>query len=1024
MKFSLKVIVYIFFGFEISSISVAQDHDYRFKNLTTDEGYNLNISGNVVQDKQGFIWFPAFDGLYRYDGYGFKKFEHRDSDPHSLSFNTIYSLYADADGSLWVGTFGGGLNHLDPATGKFSVYRYDAADSSSISSDRASLVFRDSKKRLWIATPGPNGLCIFNDSSKTFRRITIGNSDDPEKEKNKKNNVYGIAEAADGDLFIANWDGLYILSDQTNLFTAYRCDTGEFCDRNNTMGPVCLDEDGILWIGTWGAGLKSFDKKTGIFQTYLWNKIAGISRTNNIVKGIEMKSKDELWVARLDHTGFGPLAVFDKKKKEFSFIDHSPGDPQSIADGQGAGLFKDKSGHLWISIGNKGVSRLDLNKKSLSHIQIEMKTYSDLPSPTVVSCWKDTARNLAYAGTSWSDGLYIIDLKTGCTMRAKGQESKKGITEWVTYADKDSVYIAGDRLKILDPVSQTISLFIPQPPSQVSNVGTDLQGNLWCISENKVLHFDKRLKSWDILQVPAVKDEPAFMLHDIALHSDGTIWTGSDEHGIFIIDPVTRHIRNIRKSTGEGGLPFNTVICFKSDKQGKMWCGGIGGIAIYEPDGKTDRFTRISAEHGLLNDFVNHLKCDSEGFIWASTLKGLSKINPADRSISNYEINSGLFKKQQITSFDIADDGQIITGTIGGLTHFFPDQLKKKTTEPQLAISSFRIFDKEHPLPLPGQPEPLKLEHHQNYFSFEFAALTFSDADENRYAYKLEGFDKDWIQAGNRRYAAYTNLPGGEYIFKLKAANKEGVWNSKPLTIPLFIGTPWWKTSWFYALIAAVICGSAYLFYLYRIRQLKAIFAIRNRLAADLHDEVGSSLSNIRLLSEMLQTSGNTPGKKATENLIAEQIRENARDTLEGMYDIIWNLNPSNDHLGFLLGRLKEQTLPLTENRNIELTWDITNLDKSVKLSLEKRKDLYLSCKEAIQNVLKYSECSDLELHAHTSGNSIQITISDNGKGFSGNPSHGGNGLVNMRQRMERWKGRCVIASSVNGTTVNLSLPI
>jgi ligand-binding sensor domain-containing protein len=999
----------LYTAFTYSSASA----QYRFDNVTSAGGYQLQVCGNIVQDTKGYIWFPAFDGLYRYDGYGVKKFSHKNSDEHSLSFNTVNSLHADADGSVWAGTFGGGLNRLDPSTGYCEIFRFDKNDTTSLAGDRIPVVFRDSKKRFWVSTPGINGLCLFNDSSRNFTRIRLGEAGLSPELMQKCNNVFGIAEDKDGDIYFSTWDGLFILHQNGNV-TVHRCDTNHLRDRNNCMGPLHIDNNGIAWIGTWGGGLKKFDKKTGEFNSYFWNKEAGVSYTNNICQGIAEKSNDELWITIVDSRDYGPLAVFNKNTGVFSIIRHKEGDIHSIPDEQGSGAFRDRDGNLWVTTGRKGFSFLDLNFRTVSFQPMPLHFSNDKPGAAVTSFYKDTINHLVFTGTTWSDGIYSMDLHNEKVLPVKDPYASGDESTNILYAGKQ-IYLTGKIFRTLDPVTRKVDVFEPQPPSPVQELVEDPTGNLWCLSKHDFLFLDSQKHIWKKIPVSLQNMASTFGLHGMAIYQDGSIWTGSDENGIFIIDRNDYTVRNLNKNNS--GLPFNTYTCFCPDRNGRMWCGGIGGIVIYDKIAGRDSFLCLSGENGMISDFVKELKMDSSGYLWALTLSGLIRINPHTYHMDNFDYETGIFGNRGLTGFDIGGDGELLVGSEMGYSHFYPEELQPAKHAPPIVITSFKIFDKEYPMKGSEGNSPVNLNYDQDYFSFEFAALTYSHPEKNQYAYRLDGFDRDWVYCGTRRYAAYTNVPGGNYIFHVKAAGADGTWYEQEVAVPLFIATAWWKTKWFYTVIVIFALGFIYIVYEYRIRQLKKIFEIRNKLAADLHDDVGSSLSNIRLLSEMLPDDNGKQG-------IAGLIRDNARETMEGMYDIIWNLNPANDHIEHLLGRLKEQTIHHTEARNILLLWNLDELKHSIKLPVEKRKDLYLSCKEAIQNVLKYSRCSDLQVKASTDGNKIIIRISDNGSGFTISENTGGNGMINMKTRMEKWKGRCRVETSATGTTVTLELPV
>ncbi len=1013
MKFAVLLML-LFSG----SLAKADDLFYRFRHFTATGNFNGQVCGNIVQDKSGFIWIPTYDGLYRFDGYTYKKYEHRISDPASLSFNTVSCLFADDDGTIWAGTFGGGLNHLDPATGKCIIYRNKNLPGS-LPGDRVSCIYSGRSGKLWIATAG-SGLSIFDRGSGQFHRIAMGSEQADANEISNRNNIFGMLEDRDGDLLVTTWDGLYIRDHLTGKMSVFRCDPDFKRERNNCMGPLCQDSSGTIWIGTWGGGLKEFDKASKKFTTHLWNKAAGISPTNNICQGVIPKSADELWIAIVDCKGYAPLGIMNTRSRSFSFVSRHEEDAASVPVVSASGLYSDRDNNIWISFGRNGLSRLDLHHQCLPFESVRLSSFPNLPSPAVSALWKDAKNGKLVIGTKWSNEIVVQDLKKNSfytyVFPAGDQQNISAV--YVTRNGK--ILVGGEKLWEADTVHHQLKAVKPPPPGPVYAMAEDGNGNLWCTSSGSTMYIFQRNGSWTSL--PVIPTAPGIPLHGLTKDTKGRMWTGSDEHGLFVIDPATFKILNFSKTTDPDKIRFDTFISFHEDRSGRMWCGGIGGIAVSENNGGTEVFRTIANEEGLSNTFVSGIQSDTAGNMWALTLSGISRIRFSDLSVTNFETTSARFIKRLVTSFYITGDNEFFLGSEGGYTHFYPSDLFQSTPPPAVAITSFKVFDREYPLPANGK-NPLSLTYDQNYFSFEFAALNFDDAGRNRYAYMLEGLDQNWIMSGDRRYVSYTNLTGGNYIFRVKASGEDGTWSESGVALPLHIGTAWWKTGWFYLAVTLLSILMVVSIYSYRLRQIKAIHSIRNRLAADLHDEVGSSLSNIRLLSEMLPLN-NTHIGSFHEQRIVDQIRENSKSTLEGMYDIIWNLHATDDKLENLLGRLKEQTVVLTETKNIHLEWDIKDLDPGTRLSVEKRRDLYLASREGIQNALKHSGCSMLSLKVSTRRQTVTVDISDNGKGISAQHTDGGNGLTGMKQRMDKWKGHCVIASSGTGTSVRLTLPV
>jgi two-component sensor histidine kinase len=316
------------------------------------------------------------------------------------------------------------------------------------------------------------------------------------------------------------------------------------------------------------------------------------------------------------------------------------------------------------------------------------------------------------------------------------------------------------------------------------------------------------------------------------------------------------------------------------------------------------------------------------------------------------------------------------------------------------------------------ETKEIELSYSQNVFSFEFSALDYISPYKNRYAYMMEGFDENWIYSGNRRYITYTNLDPGKYIFKVKGSNNDGVWNEKGVQLIIRILPPLWKTWWFITLALIIIIGIIGLIIYFRVKNLIEISKFRTKLAADLHDNIGSSLTEISILSEVISKKIKTEEKDVTKSLKA--ISSNARSLVDNMSDIVWLVNPKRDSLYDLILRLRDTYSELSSYTNISFrSENIISLQK-VSLSMEHRQNLYLIFKEAINNCITHSGCTEINLDASVKGRILEMTLKDNGKGFCKDAvkKGEGNGLENMLNRAKKIGGHLIINSKIGEGTI------
>jgi signal transduction histidine kinase len=372
--------------------------------------------------------------------------------------------------------------------------------------------------------------------------------------------------------------------------------------------------------------------------------------------------------------------------------------------------------------------------------------------------------------------------------------------------------------------------------------------------------------------------------------------------------------------------------------------------------------------------------------------------------LQNSEFNSNAALK--------SSTGDFYFGGISGFNVFRPERLKADTVSANLVINSLKVFDKEHAL----KEDRLELEHFENYLTIQFAAIEFSSPEKIRYSYKLEGFDRHWIDAGEKRYAHYTNLDPGTYVFHVKAANADGYWTKRDTTVSFVISPPFWKTWWFVASAVLVCAFIAYSMHRYRLSQSLRVERLRNKIASDLHDEVGSSLTRISIYSDLLR-SGTEEEQGKT---YLKSISEMSREIVSTMSDIVWSIDNRNDSTGSLMIRMKDFANEVLQARNIEMTFVIKGVDENKNLDPALKQNIYLIFKESINNIVKHAQAQKVSIAITNQGNEFLMSIHDDGRGFEINGSQKGNGLRNMHRRAQAIDSTFEIQNH-QGTTITVS---
>jgi len=421
---------------------------------------------------------------------------------------------------------------------------------------------------------------------------------------------------------------------------------------------------------------------------------------------------------------------------------------------------------------------------------------------------------------------------------------------------------------------------------------------------------------------------------------------------------------------------------------------------------------------------------DDYGNLWVLTSRGLTIFNenlPSGRRFKYFDLNEGIDNASVYsptrTQLLKNKRGEIYWSGVNGLYRFYPQNLNRSSQAPAIRLTEFRLFNEAVKLDTAiAEIKTIRLNYDQDFFSFAFAALDFTNSLKNQYAYKLEGLDRDWVQAGIKREANYTHIPPGEYVFRVKGANADGVWNEDGVSVQIIISPPFWKTWWFRLLILAIIAGLLEALHKYRLSKKLEIERTRLRIARDLHDDVGSSLSSIALTAELLQKE---PASDGLDKRRLERVQTTAQKLAGNLKEIVWAIDPQKDKLNDLLQHMKETADELLGQKGITYTVDFPSEDLPQSLHMDFRRNLFLIYKEMLHNVVKHAAATQVDIALTKSNGMLQLQVSDNGKGFGEENAGNGSGLKSMRARAGELKGQMEISSHPgSGTTVRLTVKI
>ncbi len=843
MSVKCKNIILIFTGtifslFILTSELPAQISDLKFEHLY--DGLSQSSVRCILKDSKGYMWFGTYYGLNKYDAYGFKIYKYDQKDPGSLSGNRISCIFEDHEGIVWVGTYLEGLNAYNRETDSFIHYRNNPNDPASLSSDFIRTIFEDSKGNLWIGTLN-GGMNLFERAGKSFKHFQKNPTD---KNSLQNNDIFSIIEDREGKLWIGtNGGGIHLFDPEAKSFSYFKYTNDNPMNLNaNNFGKI-LKEDkkgGDIWIGTSGEGIWFFDKYEHTFKNYSFGKNKqGLN--HQIVTDIYQDESGNLWIA----TDGGGINVLDPVKETYTYIQNDPDDNNSISNNQVYTIYRDDQDIIWIGNYNGAINIYNKNLSKFSLYRQSNRNKNSLSFKSVLSFCED------YEGKIWigtdGGGLNLFDRERNLFKHFKHDENNPnsigGNAVTKVYEDKRKnlwigTYAAGliryDRGKnkfvsyLNNPIDdRTIN------SNNVWVIFEDSRNNLWIGTLDGGLNLYDRDKNTFRHYMHQEGDDNSISHNTLmVIYEDrkGNLWIGTEGGGLNKFNrDLQKFTRYVHNPDQPDCIPNNDVKSILEDSDGNLWIGTAGG-GLSLLDRETDKFKTITVENGLPSNAVLAIIEDNQHNLWLSTNNGLCKFNPKKNTFRNYDISDGLQSNEfNYSAFLKSSKGELYFGGLNGFNIFNPSEIADNAHIPPVYITDFLIFNKPQNLLCKGSPLQkdisetcqITLSYKQSVFSFEFAALNFTSANKNQYAYKLEGFEDNWNYIGNRRIATYTNINPGEYVFRVKASNNDRIWNEAGDYISIKITPPFWQTWWFKMLSVIAVLAIVYSIYRIRVRSIK-----------------------------------------------------------------------------------------------------------------------------------------------------------------------------------------------------------
>jgi ligand-binding sensor domain-containing protein len=822
MKKLVMPIVALFLFLPVNSSDLSK---IKFEHLTVDDGLSQGIIEDIMQDRQGNMWFATRDGLNRYDGIRFTIFRNDRNDPQSLISSWVQSLAEDYAGNIWIGS--DGLNRYDPVKDKMIRIQADPKNKDAFPGGRVYNITPDSDSTLWISSslglvhyfpkkntfktyihdPGnPNSIGItgvFSTFISRNNKMYVTASCDPifeydrqhdsfleinyKKAYSGNNNIKYIQEDPKGLLYITSeFSGIHIYDPATGESRLIDKAAGQL-NALSIKTRVLFMNDNEVWVGTDGGGINVYEPKTGTFRYLVSDNRNAGSLSGNAVFKMYIDKDRNIWVG---HFGSG-ISVAKMNKEKFTSYTNSPFNPASINKEVVTAVYEDSKGRIWVGQDGGGLSLFHEDSRSFEHFNARPGDASALTTDVILAILEDPDGNLLLG--TYSGGMMIFNPETKRVVKAfKTSDGLANLNIWTVFRDSRERYwfsTLASGFTLYDPATGAIKNY-----TETTDELKSCSGSIMRITEGP----------------------------------GGKLWMSSENAGICVVDYDNKTTKSYRHDeNNKNSLSYNDVktIIFIGEA---AWIATNGG-GLNRLDLKTDSFRVFTMSNGLASNALMAMLKDKDNNLWISSTKGLMKFNTKTFSVESFDKSQGLQGSEFKYNAECQlRDGRMIFGGVNGMTIFHPDSIRNSPVIARVIFTDFRIFnqsvkpgDENSPLTNSiNYTRRIRLRHSQSVFTIEFASIDFNTPSKNRFMYKLEGFDDSWIDAGNRNFVNYTNLDPGEYTFLIKGSNSDGVWNDTPRSIVIRILLPWYKT---WVALIVFVGLAAYLVYLFlRERERKA----------------------------------------------------------------------------------------------------------------------------------------------------------------------------------------------------------
>lgn len=968
MKVYLKLIVALFFLL-LQSNAVGQDSRLEMTLLNEDDGMENSFVSDILQDSRGLIWASTIGGLHCYDGFTFMVYNKDVDSQIKLTDNNVTSIVEGEDGRIWAGTKDG-LNIIDPAK-RTATYYFNSGNTTYPSKGKVNFlcdVVKAGDGRIWI-NEGGRVATFYGDSLKYI-------------ETGVDAEVSGIYASGKAGLLVRFYDYVHPVLINNSGEVSELAKSEDYSLDSIMVATNFINEEGDLVIK--GAN----------------NEFYKIDFEKNRIEEFEPKS-GSLAKMLLDFIN------------EFEEVDIKGSPIKENILFKIAEIIRDESGLVWVAT-NFGLVKMSYEKN-------EFKTSKDLIGVSLREMY-EAPNGKIYMGAYSPFSFFSYDPSNDSI-----RQFEINLVWPILPLNKDTILLgqAGNGFKLFDLKKEAVVFSSSYKAStNFHTLETGINNIVW-LGSDKGLYLSNK---YDLTKVEPYKDangeevfhrkEINYLLRDIEV--DEYLWVCSD-FGLYLLDQRKGIIQSYEFGADkEKSLLSNVVQRIVQLENGNIWVASSGGLSYI--DRSSGQIKSYTTREGLPDNMIYTIQEDDKGILWLGTRNGLSRFDPKEETFTNFYESDGLaYREFNRGSVLKTNSGQLYFGGLSGFSAFNPKNIVVKETSFKPFISKYIIYSDEEKRQVEtipsgkGTASKIRLDPRNRNIEFHFAITDYDRPRQTNFQVFLEGFDENWTVLGNKRSFRYTNLDAGAYMFRVRAANREGIWSKEEARMTIVVQEPFWGSDLFFGIILLSLIGVITAFYFARLSYELGDFQLRNRIANDLHDEVSNTLNNIRIISTEAEMIG-----QGTKEL--SRIKQMSANAIEHVQDVIWAIDQDKESIKYLLFRIEDYVDILLRDNQIPVTFTKENLKLDNPLDFLHRRNLLLICKEAISNMVKHTYCKQVTMEMGNKNGGFYLNFINYFDEKKVHDFKSGRGMSSIEQRVEAIGGVMTVKELENSFELKLKL--